>query len=84
MDSLHRLKQKISTCWRSKKRDFPEKNDEAFPQNSRYLSESKINPEELDAVQSQVIWPFDDTIVRKSQWKVEDYLKEQQIRWKPF
>ena len=36
-------------------------------------------------LQSQVISAhFDDTIVRKSQWKVEDYLKEQQIRWKPF
>ena len=63
------------------------KNDEAFPQNSIKfcLEKAKIKPVELDAVAvASYLSPFDDTIVRKSQWKVEDYLKEQQIRWKPF
>ena len=47
------------------------KNDETFPQNSIKfcLEKAKIKPSDLDAVAiASYLSPFDDTIVRKSQW----------------
>ena len=63
------------------------KNDESFPLNSiNYcLKEAGINPKDLDAVAvASFVSPFDDNLVRKSQWSVDDYLIEQNIRWKPY
>ena len=28
--------------------------------------------------------PFDDNLVQKSAWTVNDYIKEQEFRWKPY
>ncbi len=63
------------------------KNDESFPVNSiNYcLNEAGIKPKDLDGVAlASFISPFDDNLVRKSQWSVNDYLQEQSLRWKPY
>jgi carbamoyltransferase len=63
------------------------KNDEEFPVESiRYcLDFAKIDSSELDAVAiASFVSPFDDQLVRKSQWTVQDYLTEQHQRWKPY
>lgn len=63
------------------------KNDEIFPKNSidYCLKNSKIKPNELDAVAySSFISPVDNHLTNLSGWTVQDYLKEQKIRWKPF
>lgn len=63
------------------------KNDEVFPENAiRYcLNQSGITPSDLDAVAiASFIAPFDDLVVRRSQWTTEDYLKEQHQRWRPY
>ena len=63
------------------------KNDETFPKNSidYCLKNSKIKPNELDAVAySSFISPVDNHLINLSGWTVQDYLKEQKIRWKPF
>ena len=63
------------------------KNDESFPINSiNYcLNEAGIKPKDLDGVAlASFISPFDDNLVRKSQWSVNDYLQEQNLRWKPY
>jgi carbamoyltransferase len=63
------------------------KNDEVFPENAiRYcLNEAGITSADLDAVAiASFVAPFDDLVVRRSQWTTEDYLKEQHLRWKPY
>ena len=63
------------------------KNDESFPVNSiNYcLKEAGIKPKDLDGVAlASFISPFDDNLVRKSKWSVNDYLQEQKLRWKPY
>jgi len=63
------------------------KNDETFPKNSidYCLKQANISPNELDAVAlASFVSPFDDHIVRKSQWTIEDYLRDQHERWKPY
>jgi carbamoyltransferase len=63
------------------------KNDEVFPARSidYCLSEAGIRASELDAVAfASQVCSFDELIVRKSQWTVEDYLKEQHERWRPY
>jgi len=63
------------------------KNDEVFPRRSidYCLKEAGIAPSELDGVAiASLICPFDDTLVRKSQWTADDYLHEQYERWKPY
>jgi carbamoyltransferase len=62
------------------------KNDEVFPAMSidYCLAEAGIEASELDAVVfASEVCSFDELIVRKSQWTVEDYLKEQHERWRP-
>jgi carbamoyltransferase len=62
------------------------KNDEAFPAMSidYCLAEAGIEASELDAVVfASEVCSFDELIVRKSQWTVEDYLREQHERWRP-
>lgn len=63
------------------------KNDEIFPAESiQYcLKEAGLKAKNLDAVAiASFRSPFDDIIVRRSQWSVDDYLKEQHKRWKPY
>ena len=63
------------------------KNDEIFPEKSiQYcLKEGKISAKEIDAVAlASFISPFDDHLVKKSQWSVNDYLEDQYLRWKPY
>ena len=63
------------------------KNEIVFPINAiKYcLKEAKLKPSELDYVAlASFISPFDDTITRKNQWTVNDYLKEQNKIWKPY
>jgi carbamoyltransferase len=63
------------------------KNDEVFPEHAiNYcLNQAGIAPAELDAVAiASFIAPFDDLVVRRSQWTTEDYLKEQHFRWRPY
>lgn len=63
-----------------------QKNDEIFPESAiQYcLDSAGISSSDLDAVAiASEIAPFDDLVVRRSQWTVEDYLKEQHLRWKP-
>jgi len=63
------------------------KNDEVFPEKAIgfCLDQGGIAPAELDAVAiASFIAPFDDLVVRRSQWTTEDYLKEQLLRWRPF
>tara|TARA_B100001123_G_scaffold451120_1_gene627135 strand:+ start:7469 stop:9283 length:1815 start_codon:yes stop_codon:yes gene_type:complete len=63
------------------------KNDEEFPKRSiEYcINYADIQPNQLDAIAvASLISPFDDQLVRKSQWTVNDYLIEQHRRWKPY
>lgn len=63
------------------------KNDEEFPRKSIEfcLKAAGIDADELDAVAiASFDSPFDDQLVRKSQWTVADYLAEQHLRWKPY
>jgi carbamoyltransferase len=63
------------------------KNDEVFPRKSIHycLKEAGINAKDLDAIAiASFVSPFDDIVVRRSQWSVEDYLYEQYQRWKPY
>ena len=63
------------------------KNDEVFPRQAIdfCLSNSNIKGKDLDAVAvASFITPFDDALVKKSRWSVSDYLKEQNLRWKPY
>jgi len=63
------------------------KNDEVFPRESiKYcLKETRIKAEDLDGIAiASFVSPFDDIIVRRSQWNVEDYIQEQYQRWKPY
>ena len=63
------------------------KNDESFPVHSiNYcLKEAGLKAKDLDGVAlASFISPFDDNLVRKSQWSVNDYLQEQNLRWKPY
>ena len=63
------------------------KNDEEFPTQSIdfCLSHAEITPNDLDAVAiASRVSPFDDQLVRRSQWTVSDYLLEQKLRWKPY
>ncbi|MBI3773329.1 MAG: carbamoyl transferase [Gammaproteobacteria bacterium] len=63
------------------------KNDEVFPERSidYCLSRAGISTSELDGVAiASYIAPFDDTICHRSQWTVEDYLREQHERWRPY
>ncbi len=63
------------------------KNDEVFPKNSiNYcLKQAQIKSSDIDAVAlASFISPFDDHLVRKSQWTIEDYIKDQYLRWKPY
>ena len=63
------------------------KNDEVFPRHAidYCLANSNIKGKDLDAVAvASFISPFDDNLVQKSAWTVNDYLKEQEFRWKPF
>ena len=70
------------------KRDLLEKkNDEVFPRQAidYCLSNSNIKSKDLDAVAvASFISPFDDNLVKKSAWSVSDYIKEQNLRWKPY
>ena len=63
------------------------KNDEEFPRSSIgfCLESAGLAPNELDAVAiASCISPFDEQLVRKSQWTVADYVTEQHLRWKPY
>ena len=63
------------------------KNDEVFPKNAIdfCLNNSNIEGKDLDAVAlASFISPFDANLVQKSSWTVQDYLKEQRMRWKPY
>ncbi len=63
------------------------KNDEEFPRYSidYCLKEAGLQPKDLDAVAlASFISPFEDQLVRKSQWNISDYIKEQHFRWKPY
>ena len=63
------------------------KNDEEFPEQSiaYCLSEAGLEPKDLDAVAiASLISPYEDHLVRKSQWTINDYLIEQYMRWKPY
>ncbi len=63
------------------------KNDEVFPRQAidYCLSNSNLTGKDLDAVAvASFISPFDDNLVQKSTWTVNDYVKEQELRWKPF
>tara|TARA_B100000787_G_scaffold169292_1_gene160087 strand:- start:2691 stop:4493 length:1803 start_codon:yes stop_codon:yes gene_type:complete len=63
------------------------KNDSIFPRNAiNYcLKNSNIKSQDLDGVAiASLISPFDDNLVRRCDWSVEDYLKEQVDIWKPF
>ena len=63
------------------------KNDEEFPRSSIgfCLESAGLTPNELDAVAiASCISPFDEHLVRKSQWTVADYVTEQHLRWKPY
>jgi carbamoyltransferase len=63
------------------------KNDEVFPRNAIdfCLKNSSLSGSDLDAVAwGSFITPFDDHLIKKSQWTVDDYLKEQYKRWKPL
>ena len=63
------------------------KNEIIFPINAiKYcLKEAKLKASDLDYVAlASFISPFDDTITRKNQWTVSDYLKEQNEIWKPY
>lgn len=63
------------------------KNDDAFPRQSidYCLSHNNLTGKDLDAVAvASFISPFDDNLTQKFNWTVNDYLKEQVLRWKPF
>jgi len=64
------------------------KNDERFPIEAidYCLSQAGLAPSDLDAVAlaSFRSASFDDTVTRKSQWTVDDYLREQYERWYPI
>ncbi|EMO45787.1 carbamoyltransferase C-terminal domain-containing protein [Leptospira santarosai] len=63
------------------------KNDDSFPSNSiKYcLEAANISSSELDgAAIASFSSPIDDIMLSKSQWTIDDYLKEQHLRWKPF
>jgi carbamoyltransferase len=63
------------------------KNDQVFPKNAIdfCLNNSNIEGKDLDAVaMASFVSPFDDNLVQKCSWTVQDYLKEQRLRWKPF
>ncbi len=64
------------------------KNDETFPvQAINYcLTQGNLYPSALDgvAVASFQGASYDDTVMRISQWTIEDYLKEQYCRWLPI
>ena len=63
------------------------KNEIIFPINAiKYcLKEAKLKSSDLDYIAlASFISPFDDTITRKNQWTVKDYLKEQNQIWKPY
>ena len=63
------------------------KNDESFPVHSidYCLKEAGVSAKELDGVAlASFISPFDDIVIKRSTWKVSDYLKEQELRWKPY
>lgn len=63
------------------------KNDDSFPASSiKYcLEAAKISSSELDgAAIASFSSPIDDIMLFKSQWTIDDYLKEQHLRWKPF
>ena len=63
------------------------KNDSIFPKEAIKfcLKENNIKSKDLDGVAvASFIAPFDDNIVRRCDWSVEDYLREQVIIWKPF
>lgn len=63
------------------------KNDEVFPKNAidYCLREVGCSPSDLDGVAiASFVSPFDNTLVRWSQWSVDDYLREQHLRWYPY
>ncbi|EQA80251.1 carbamoyltransferase C-terminal domain-containing protein [Leptospira alstonii] len=63
------------------------KNEDSFPANSiKYcLEEAKIKSSDLDgAAIASISSPIDDIMLLKSQWTIDDYLREQHLRWKPF
>lgn len=63
------------------------KNDEVFPRQAidYCLLNSNLQGKDLDAVAvASFISPFDDNLVQKSAWTVNDYIKEQEFRWKPY
>ena len=63
------------------------KNDQVFPKNAidYCLTNSNIEGKDLDAVAiASFISPFDDNLVQKCSWTVQDYIKEQRLRWKPY
>ena len=64
-----------------------QKNDEVFPEESiQYcLKEAGVNAQDLDGIAiASFLSPFDNAITRWSKWNVEDYLREQHQRWKPY
>lgn len=63
------------------------KNDEVLPARSidYCLKEAGIDASQIDGVAlASNISSFDELIVRKSQWTVGDYLREQHERWRPY
>ena len=52
---------------------------------NRLLFKRSRSAKELDGVAlASFISPFDDIVIKRSTWKVSDYLKEQELRWKPY
>ncbi|TQE84037.1 carbamoyltransferase C-terminal domain-containing protein [Leptospira noguchii] len=63
------------------------KNEDSFPANSiKYcLEEANLKSSDLDgAAIASISSPIDDIMLLKSRWTIDDYLKEQHLRWKPF
>lgn len=62
------------------------KNDEAFPRSAILycLKEANLKPSDLDGVAiASFVQSFDFTLVEVSKWSIEDYLRDQYVRWKP-
>jgi len=63
------------------------KNEGDFPRQaiSYCLEAANIGASDLDGVAiASLNSPFDNTLIRWNEWSVDDYLREQHERWKPY
>ena len=63
------------------------KNDEIFPSKSiNYcLNHAKIESKDIDYVAiASYVSPYEAMAFRKSQWSVQDYIRENNLKWKPY